>query len=69
MNWYTEYALDRNQEILREAEKMSMVREATKDQLSLKARTMLRVGSWLVWVGEGLKTRYTCTVTPDYKSA
>ena len=67
MNWYVEETLDRSSERVREAEKARLIHEAlasTPAQPGWREQALVRVGGWLVGVGQRLQLSGGCAVVP-----
>lgn len=67
MNWYVEETLDRSGDRVREAEKARLIHEAlasTPAQPGLREQALVRVGGWLVGVGQRLQLSGGCVPMP-----
>ncbi len=67
MNWYVEETLDRSGDRVREAEKARLIREARAAmpaQSGWRDQALVRVGGWLVGVGQRLQVLGSCAAVP-----
>jgi hypothetical protein len=67
MDWYLEQALNRSNERVRDAQKARLIQEALAVRPAHPGRreqALVRVGGWLVGVGQRLQVLGSCAAVP-----